>query len=344
MRLLIVTQVLDEEHPVLGFFCRWVNRFAEDYEQITVICLQKGSAALAQNVRVHSLGKEQGRVSPGIYVFRFLKLLFSIDREYDRVLVHMNPEYFLIAGWWWRLRGRFSALWYVHHHAGLRLRIAELFANRFFYTSPFGAAARSKKSVRMPAGIDTTIFFPQPVKKVPHSVYFQGRVTSAKRVHILLGAVERLVVEGLPVRATIVGPHDPPYVAELTKRFEKLIDSGAVTLLGSVPNTKTPELFSMHWVSVNLTAAGNYDKAVNESIACGTPAIVASPAFATVLDERWIIGEPNEERLAVVLKDMLTLPEAEYTVMAAEERARVEETESLAALADRFFKEMTRGL
>lgn len=341
MRLLIVTQVLDEEHPVLGFFCRWVNRFAQDYEHIIVICLQKGKATLAPNVQVYSLGKERGRVSPFVYGFRFLKLLFAIDHEYDRVLVHMNPEYFLIAGWWWRLRGRFSALWYVHQHAGLRLRIAEVFANRFFYTSPFGAAARSKKSVRMPAGIDTSIFFPQPVEKRPYSIYFQGRVTAAKRVHILLGAIERLVADGLPVSATIVGPHDLPYVTELTSRYQELINDHIVTLSGPVPNTKTPELFTKHWVSVNLTAAGNYDKAVNESIACGTPAIVASPAFASVLDARWIIGEPNEERLAVVLKDMLTLSEAAYSAIAAQERARVEETESLTALGDRFCKEMT---
>lgn len=344
MKLLIVTQVIDEEHPVLGFFCRWINRFAKDYEQITVICLQKGSATLPSNVRVHSLGKEQTRMPSVVYAVRFFKLLLSLDGEYDRVLVHMNPEYFLIAGWWWRIRGRFSALWYVHQHAGLRLRIAELFANRFFYTSPFGAAARSKKGVRMPAGIDTSLFFPQPVEKRPYSIYFQGRVTSAKRVHLLLGAVERLVAEGLPVSATIVGPHDAPYVAQLMTRYESLLNTGVVRFLGSVPNTQTPELFSAHWVSVNLTAAGNYDKAVNESVACGTPAVVASPAFASVLDEQWIIGEPNEERLASVLKQMLLLPQPEYRHIAEQERARVEATESLTALADRLSREMMQGL
>jgi len=58
MKLLIVTQTIDSNDPVLGFFVRWVEEFSKQCEEVTVICLQKGEYELPKNVRVFSLGKE----------------------------------------------------------------------------------------------------------------------------------------------------------------------------------------------------------------------------------------------------------------------------------------------
>ena len=59
MKLLIVTQAIDSEHPILGFFHRWVEEFAKHCEHVHVICLQAGKHSLPANVTVHSLGKER---------------------------------------------------------------------------------------------------------------------------------------------------------------------------------------------------------------------------------------------------------------------------------------------
>lgn len=59
MKLLIVTQVIDTEHPILGFFHRWCSEFAKNCEHVHIICLQAGKHSLPANVTVHSLGKEQ---------------------------------------------------------------------------------------------------------------------------------------------------------------------------------------------------------------------------------------------------------------------------------------------
>ena len=42
MKLLVVTQAMDEQDPVLGFFVRWVEELAKRAERIEVICLKEG--------------------------------------------------------------------------------------------------------------------------------------------------------------------------------------------------------------------------------------------------------------------------------------------------------------
>ncbi len=59
VKLLIITQKVDQNDDILGFFHQWVREFAENCEKVTVICLQKGEYDLPDNVKVLSLGKEQ---------------------------------------------------------------------------------------------------------------------------------------------------------------------------------------------------------------------------------------------------------------------------------------------
>ena len=58
MKLLIITQKVDINDDLLGFFHGWIAEFVRQCEQVTVICLQKGEYDLPRNVRVLSLGKE----------------------------------------------------------------------------------------------------------------------------------------------------------------------------------------------------------------------------------------------------------------------------------------------
>ena len=70
MKLLILTQKLDNTDDDLGFFHEWIEEFTEQCEQVTVICLFKGDYNFPDNVKILSLGKEGG-VSRIKYLFRF---------------------------------------------------------------------------------------------------------------------------------------------------------------------------------------------------------------------------------------------------------------------------------
>ncbi|MEK7538915.1 MAG: hypothetical protein AAB552_03680 [Patescibacteria group bacterium] len=58
MKLLILTQKVDQNDDILGFFHGWIREFAKHAEQVTVIALGVGEYDLPKNVRVFSLGKE----------------------------------------------------------------------------------------------------------------------------------------------------------------------------------------------------------------------------------------------------------------------------------------------
>ena len=59
MRLLFITQAIDERDPVLGFVCWWLRAFAGEFAYISAVCLRKGESDLPKNISVYSLGKER---------------------------------------------------------------------------------------------------------------------------------------------------------------------------------------------------------------------------------------------------------------------------------------------
>src|SRR4051812_38865336 len=97
MKLLITTQKVDKNDPEFLFFYRWIEEFATKFSLVTVICLEERKHDLPANVKVFSLGKEQGE-SKLKYIKRFFSLIWAERANYDSVFVHMNPEYAVLGG------------------------------------------------------------------------------------------------------------------------------------------------------------------------------------------------------------------------------------------------------
>jgi len=197
MRLLIVTQKVDREDDLLGFFHQWIIEFAKHCDFVTVVCLEEGTHELPGNVRVLSLGKEetrdkrqetreQGAALRGFstaqqrnfkfqisnfklakrvkYIARLYRYIWTERNDYNAVFVHMNTEYMVLAGWLWRLLGKRVALWHVHFEVNLRLWIAEKFAHVIFTTTPDGCRVKSKKVRPIGHGIEVARFAGQETR------------------------------------------------------------------------------------------------------------------------------------------------------------------------------------
>ena len=123
-KLLIITQKVDKNDSVLGFFHGWILEFAKNYEELIVICLEKGEYDLPDNVKVLSLGKEDN-VSKFVYLIRFYKYILQNRKNYDNVFVHMNVEYVILGGLVWKILRKKIGLWYMHKSVTLKLRLAE---------------------------------------------------------------------------------------------------------------------------------------------------------------------------------------------------------------------------
>ncbi len=156
MRLLIVTQVVDTEDPILGFFVRWIEEFAKHCEKVTVVCLRKGKHSLPKHVEVIALG-EHHRIRR---TFELCAISFGRRAEYDAVFAHMSPEFVVAAGWVWRLFGKQAGLWYTHKSVTVWLRIAEFISHDIFTASKESFRLPSKKVIVTGHGIDTEFFSP----------------------------------------------------------------------------------------------------------------------------------------------------------------------------------------
>lgn len=346
MKLLIVTQIVDRDDPILGFMHRWLEEFSKHVEHIDVICLKEGKYELPANVNVHSLGKKEASSFQLLvssfkkikYVVRFLSLIWKLRKNYDSVLVHMNPEYVILGGLFWKLTGKRIHLWYNHPHSGARLAIAARMSDKIFFTSPFAASARFTQAQKMPAGIDLAVFKPQSgIERDRKLIYSQGRIMPSKKIHILLEAFQILRTR-ISTTLMLVGPEDVAYGRELRNRFSDLIDSGAVIFKGPVPNHETPALYSGAGVSVNLAASGHFDKSVLEAMACGTPVVISSKAFAGLVPPEWVVSEDVPEALANALEHMMALPADAFEKLCESEAFVIRQDQSLSTLSEMLMK------
>lgn len=314
MKLLILTQKIDKNDDVLGFFHRWVEEFAKHCEKITVVCLGKGKYDIPENVKVLSLGKEEG-VSHARYIFRFYRHIWRERKEYDTVFVHMNQEYVLLGGLLWRAWGKKVALWRNHKKGGIFTKIAVTLSYVVFCTSPFSYTARFKKTKIMPVGIDTELFKKDPYKeRQRNSILCLGRISPVKNVDVLIDALVLLDTEGVNFKLTLVGdalPKDKEYMTMLQSKAKPLLEKGRIMFTGGVPNNKTPEFYSRHEVYVNLTDSGSFDKTILEAMASECLVFVSNSTLEGILPAPFLFKEKDAHDLAQKLRSVFARSQAE---------------------------------
>ncbi len=327
MRILFITQKIDKDDDVLGVYHRWVEELSKKVEKINVICLYRGKVELPNNVRVFSLGKESGQ-SRIKYIFRFWKYIWRLKKEYDTVFVHMNPEYIVLGGKFWKFWGKKIYFWYNHPLGSLKARIAIIFSKIVFYTSPSAFASRYKKSQQMPVGIDASMFRRiADIKKKKNSILYIGRISPIKYLEVLIDAALRLDAQNIDFMLTIAGspskPSENVYAEEIKQKAAPLIQKGKAFFIEPVPNYKAPELYNAHEICVNLTPSGSFDKTIIEAMACESLVVASNDAVADVLPQSLRFREKDALDLARALADAFRLSDEEKRNYGAKFRAYV---------------------
>ncbi|MFA6519724.1 MAG: glycosyltransferase [Candidatus Paceibacterota bacterium] len=308
MKLLIVTQSVDQEDSDLGFFVRWIEEFAKHAEHLEVICLKEGKHKLPANVRVHSLGKERAsmiyhtstwrRVA---YAARFYVLMWRLRHEYDTVFVHMNPEYVILGGVFWRMWGKKIALWYTHKSVDLKLRVAEKLAGIIFTASKESFRLASKKVHVMKHGIDVDFFSPDARIARGDWALSVGRLMPSKR-HDL--AIRRAVQEGRALRIAGEGPE--------RARLEALAHElhASVQFLGALTQAQLRDEYRTAAYFIHTSETGSLDKVVLEALACGLPIVTNDPALKPLEHEgpQYVREQHSLQKLIpAILNDMQAL-------------------------------------
>ena len=294
MNLLIITQKVDINDSILGFFHDWIAEFSKHCNKLTVICLEKGEYDLPHNVKVISLGKEHKK-SKLKYGYNFFKYIWNERANYDNVFVHMNTVYILMGGLLWKLLKKRVGLWYAHGRVSLDLRLAVALVSVVFTSTKEGCRLVSKKIVITGQGINTALF--RPVSKSVNrksstfNIISVGRISPVKDYETLINAVEIILknCDAQSVRVGVIGgvgaPEQEGYFTYLKELVQKKQLGDIVTFRGPLPNSEIIPHLQNADLFVNMSHTGSLDKAVLEAMACGCVVLTCNEAVEDVLLE-----------------------------------------------------------
>lgn len=305
MKLLICTQAVDTNDPILGFFHGWVKEFSKHFESVIVICLKEGKHDLPSNVRVLSLGKENMKgadtmiyhsIARVIYAARFVQLIWKERKNYDSVFVHMNQEYVVLGGILWRTWNKRIALWYTHKSVTLQLRMAEKLVHTIFSASTESFRLKSKKIVVTGHGIDTGLFSCTKSRdSADLKAITVGRISRRKNLFFILGALAILKKEQGSFHFTIVGApitkDDDEYVKELQEKIDALGLRREVVFVGAKTQPEVVEYLCRSDVFLHASKTGSVDKAVLEAMSCGVIPVTTSEAFVGIVPQELAVKE-----------------------------------------------------
>jgi len=347
MNILIVTQVIDKKDPNLGFFHRWVEEFGAHVAEVHVMCLREGEHALPKNVHVHSLGKDKGK---GLfsYILNFYRLVWILRKEYDSVFIHMNSEYLLLGGLFWRALGKRTLLWHTHKSMTTIHRIGEKLVDVIATASPESYRLKSEKVRVLGHGIDTDEFRPgAKTKDDTLRIVSAGRISRVKSLDTLLRAVQSLADTGTKVEVLILGgpltEDDARYQEEIQKTAQELSLSDIVHFVGPVSHEDVIPYLTQADAFVNCSHTGSLDKAVLEAMAVGVPVVTSNDGLRSTLAnhaDTLMFPRGDVEALAKRLRALSLLSLSDHEKLSRDLRSIVEKGHGLQNLIARMVELM----
>ncbi len=321
MKVLVCTEAIDRGDPLLGFFHRWLEEFARHAHRVHVICLGYGGGRLPGNVVEHSLGKESAKGAPlfkrFVYSLRLLRHAWANRDDYDMVLVHLSPEYLLVAGLLWRLLKKRVGFWYNDSAGGWRVRAAIALSDVVFHSSPDSYVRGHGNARKVPMGVDIDMYAQDHLRQ-KDSLLFVGRISPAKNLEVVFNALSHAKHATLDIFGT-PGPGNAEYAWDLKSTFKGLEGSGKISFKGSVAHSETPTIYGTHDIFLHTGSLRGFNKTLLEAMAAGNIVITTDPAMRGIVSEKLYIRELTPSALSSALAAAHALPENAR----AEERSRL---------------------
>jgi glycosyltransferase involved in cell wall biosynthesis len=355
VRLLVLTQVVDADHPALAQTVDILDALARRCDEVVVLCDHVGRNELPANVRIRTFGSAS-RAGRGIAFERLLidETLVHSGRRPDAVLVHMIPTFLILAAPIVKPLRIPLGLWYTHWHADRSLRIATRLADVLLSVDRRSFPLESPKVRGIGHAIDMRRFPPPAGPKVhdgPLRLLALGRMTPWKGYTTMLEALRLAVPRGLDATLEIRGPAlTVPEEAHLEELRQIIAGSEVlrerVALEPPVPRDAVPDLLARADVVLSATqpeGSETLDKVVYEACAVGVPVLSSN----VTLDD-FLGGLPV--RLRFARRDPADLSRALLEIDAAgpevrgemgeELRRRVEAGHSVESWADAVLREL----
>ncbi|MEK7536916.1 MAG: glycosyltransferase family 4 protein [Patescibacteria group bacterium] len=317
--LLIITQKVDQDDDLLGFFVSWLKEFANNFDRVFVITLGQGSHNLPKNVFIYSLGKEFRSSKIKMFI-KFYWYLFRLIPKSDGVFIHMSPIFAVLS---WPVATIFRkriVLWYLHRSVTRRLKLAEKLCYKIVTSTAESLNIKSKKIIEVGHGIDVQKFKTERKQDNLNSrevrILSVGRISRIKNYETLIKAVKILKDNGLTFKVNIIGrpimDYDIEYFDELKKMVKDLELEGSIEFTGFIPYSGIAGYYKEADIFVNLAPKGGIDKVVLEAMAAGSLTLVANEIFKRYFGDfnRFLIFKHGAAGdLAEKIQNLLNLPE-----------------------------------
>lgn len=285
MKLLICTQAVDKDHPILGFFHGWINEFARHFNRVDVICLEEGKHELPTHVHIHSLGKEKGtsKITQLIKFYWYFARAFFSRPNY--VFFHMGAIYNILAAPFFLIRRLFSIKfywWKAHGHINRQGKLALSFVDKVFTSTASGFPIETRKRQIVGQAIDTNIFITNnELNRDPKHIVFVGRIMPIKHIEVFVEIARKLHVRDYTF--SIIGPiGDEDYYLDLKEQAAE----ANVRFLGSKTQTELVSIYQEAGFFLNTSLTHSMDKTVLEAMLCGCIPLTANRAFKDMLEKK----------------------------------------------------------
>jgi glycosyltransferase involved in cell wall biosynthesis len=348
-RLLLFNLRTDIDDHILGFTTQWINALVPYYEAIDVLTTHAGTLAVAEKVRVFSVGREQGagKVQRTANFYKHLTQLLLMHK-YDACFAHMQPLFAVMASPLLQLRGIPITTWYTHRQMSRTIALAERVSYRIVSAVESSFPMKTPKLRVLGHGIDTEFFAPDtsvPQHHPPRIVQV-ARLTDIKHQHILLEAGHDLDCEIVFV-GDVPDGYDNDYKRRLITQVHNMGIAEKVIFAGAQTPEQVRDWYHSATVAINLSPPGLFDKAALEGMACAVPTIVSNEAFqpltGTYADMLHIPAPDDVTALRERLMLLLTIPQGQRQIIGSTLRQGVIEQHSLNQLIQRLISVMHTG-
>lgn len=343
----MITQKIDKGDDILGAYHEWARAIAGSFDKFSVVCLYEGKNDLPKDIKVFSLGKENGECRVK-YLKNFYRYIWGLRSEYDAVFVHMNPIYVLLGWVIWRICHKKIYLWFAHPAWNWKVKLAYILSDRVITSVPEAFYRKGKKVVAIGQGIDTGYFRNEEGKpRYRRTILYLGRVSPSKNIHVLVEALYKLKKAGIPFNFYFVGsPPDMPGAYAYAQKIKSMIQGFKIedvtTSHDAVPYGETTNWYGKSEIFVNLSPTGHFDKTVLEAMSSGCITLASNNAYIRVfppdLHEFLIFKQGDAGDLAGKLKKVLELPEDKKEEIRKHLREVVVKNHSLYTLGERILE------
>jgi glycosyltransferase involved in cell wall biosynthesis len=344
MKLVFVTQTLDPSDAVLAQTVDLVRALAPRVDELRLISRTASLDDVPPNANVRTFDAPRRAERVAAYE----RAIVPSVRGADGVLVHMVPEFAILAAPATRLRGVPLLLWYTHWHAGRALAFATRVVQGVLSVDRASFPIETPKLHGIGHAIDVDLFAPRPSAAGDGALKLLavGRTARWKGLVTLLDALALARAHGsgavLEIRGPSLTPDEVAHRAELVRRVSSDARlTGAVTICDPVPRAEMPDLLATAQVVVSPNeprSGATFDKAVFEAAACARPVVSTTMQFASLLGDvpLPLLAPPRDpQSLAAAINAVLGAEPSVRAETGAQLSRRVVRDHSLEHWADR---------